>query len=299
MSAFGKHDLQFRRAYEALRQEAPACRRRRRLQRGIVMDMTGEHTIPAPREKVWEALNDADVLKASVPGCETLEKVSDTEFTATVMAKVGPVRTKFNGRVTLSDIDPPNGYTISGEGQGGAAGFGKGGAKVTLTGANGGTVLRYEASASVGGKMAQIGSRVVEGVAKKIGRRLLLEVRGTGRPGRRGGGGSGGGSRRSAGDGRFRGRIGHPHLGLGDRPPRHRRDRAVRLLVAHTRDRTTPEGDAVPARFTRSSRAKPNARSASTGSRILFSRHHMRFEYVSEFALCSGWFPTTSRFPVS
>lgn len=132
------------------------------------MDMTGEYTIPAPREKVWEALNDAEVLKASVPGCETLEKVSDTEFTATVMARVGPVRTKFNGRVTLSDIDPPNGYTISGEGQGGAAGFGKGGAKVTLTGTDGETVLRYEANASVGGKMAQIGSRVVEGVAKKM-----------------------------------------------------------------------------------------------------------------------------------
>lgn len=132
------------------------------------MDMTGEYTIPVPREKVWEALNDAEVLKASVPGCETLEKVSDTEFTATVMARVGPVRTKFNGRVTLSDIDPPNGYTISGEGQGGAAGFGKGGARVTLTGANGETVLRYEANASVGGKMAQIGSRVVEGVAKKM-----------------------------------------------------------------------------------------------------------------------------------
>ena len=131
------------------------------------MDMTGEYTIPAPRENVWEALNDAEVLKASVPGCETLEKVSDTEFTATVMSKVGPVRAKFNGRVTLSDIDPPNGYTISGEGQGGAAGFAKGGAKVSLTSENGGTVLRYEANASVGGKMAQIGSRVVEGVAKK------------------------------------------------------------------------------------------------------------------------------------
>jgi carbon monoxide dehydrogenase subunit G len=132
------------------------------------MDMTGEYKIPAPREKVWEALNDAEMLKASVPGCETLEKVSDTEFTATVMAKVGPVRAKFNGRVTLSDMDPPNGYTISGEGQGGAAGFGKGGAKVSLTDGDGGTILRYEANASVGGKMAQIGSRVVEGVAKKM-----------------------------------------------------------------------------------------------------------------------------------
>lgn len=132
------------------------------------MNMTGEYSISASREKVWEALNDPDVLKASVPGCETLEKVSDTEFTATVMAKVGPVRAKFNGRVTLSDIDPPNGYTISGEGQGGAAGFGKGGAKVSLTTENGETMLRYEANASVGGKMAQIGSRVVEGVAKKM-----------------------------------------------------------------------------------------------------------------------------------
>lgn len=132
------------------------------------MDMTGEYSIPAPRQKVWEALNDPEVLKASVPGCETLEKVSDTEFTATVMAKVGPVRAKFNGRVTLSDMDPPNGYTISGEGQGGAAGFGKGGATVALTEQDGGTLLRYEANASVGGKMAQIGSRVVEGVAKKM-----------------------------------------------------------------------------------------------------------------------------------
>ena len=132
------------------------------------MDMTGEYNIPAPREKVWEALNNAEILKASVPGCESLEKVSDTEFTATVMAKVGPVRAKFNGRVELSDIDPPNGYTISGEGQGGAAGFGKGGAKVSLSQGEGGTVLRYEANASVGGKMAQIGSRVVEGVAKKM-----------------------------------------------------------------------------------------------------------------------------------
>ena len=132
------------------------------------MDMTGEYHIPAPQQTVWEALNDAEVLKASVPGCETLEKVSDTEFTATVTAKVGPVRTKFNGKVTLSDIDPPNGYTIAGEGQGGAAGFAKGGAKVSLTSENGGTLLRYEANASVGGKMAQIGSRVVEGVAKKM-----------------------------------------------------------------------------------------------------------------------------------
>ena len=132
------------------------------------MDMTGEYNISASRQKVWEALNDPEVLKASVPGCETLEKVSDTEFTATVMAKVGPVRAKFKGRVTLSDLDPPNGYTISGEGQGGAAGFGKGGAKISLTTENGGTVLRYEANASVGGKMAQIGSRVVEGVAKKM-----------------------------------------------------------------------------------------------------------------------------------
>ena len=133
------------------------------------MEMSGEQTIPAPRQVVWNALNDPEVLAACIPGCETLEKVSDTEMTATVTAKVGPVKAKFNGNVTLSDIDPPNGYHISGEGKGGAAGFAKGGAQVTLEDAEGGgTVLRYTVDATVGGKLAQIGSRLIDATAKKM-----------------------------------------------------------------------------------------------------------------------------------
>jgi carbon monoxide dehydrogenase subunit G len=131
------------------------------------MDLTGEYTIPAPRQTVWDALNDPEILKQCIDGCETLEKTSDTEFTANVTAKVGPVRAKFSGKVTLSEIDAPNGYRISGEGQGGAAGFAKGGAVVKLTDADDGTVLNYEANAEVGGKLASVGSRLVSGVAKK------------------------------------------------------------------------------------------------------------------------------------
>ncbi|MCG8689782.1 MAG: carbon monoxide dehydrogenase subunit G [Minwuiales bacterium] len=132
------------------------------------MEMTGEQRIAASRETVWQALNDPDVLRQSIPGAETVDKVSDTEFAATVTAKVGPVKAKFKGNVTLSDIDPPNGYTISGQGQGGAAGFGKGEAKVSLAEDGGDTVLSYAVTASVGGKLAQIGSRLIDGVAKKM-----------------------------------------------------------------------------------------------------------------------------------
>ena len=132
------------------------------------MDMKGEERIPAPREAVWEALNDPEVLKASIPGCQELEKTSDTGFSATVQAKVGPVKAKFKGEVSLSDIDPPNGYTISGEGKGGAAGFAKGGAKVSLAEDGGETVLSYEVDANVGGKLAQIGSRLIDSTAKKM-----------------------------------------------------------------------------------------------------------------------------------
>lgn len=132
------------------------------------MDMTGEYRIPAPKQVVWEALNDPETLKACIPGCETIEKQSDTEMTATVKAKVGPVSARFKGKVTLSDIDPPNSYRINGEGQGGPAGFGKGGANVSLTEEDGLTVLRYQANAQVGGKLAQIGARLVDGAAKKI-----------------------------------------------------------------------------------------------------------------------------------
>jgi carbon monoxide dehydrogenase subunit G len=133
------------------------------------MDLTGEYRIPAPRERVWQALNDPQVLKACIPGVETLEKISETEFAATVNAKVGPVRARFGGTVTLSDLDPPNGYTISGEGTGGAVGFAKGGADVRLADAeDGGTALTYAAKVQVGGKLAQLGSRLVAGTAKKM-----------------------------------------------------------------------------------------------------------------------------------
>jgi uncharacterized protein len=133
------------------------------------MDMTGEYRIPAPRQQVWEALNNPDVLKASIPGCESIEKLSDTEMTARVAAKVGPVSAKFSGKVVLNNLNPPNGYRISGEGSGGAAGFAKGGATVALAddGA-GGTILSYKVDAQIGGKLAQIGSRLVDGVARKM-----------------------------------------------------------------------------------------------------------------------------------
>lgn len=132
------------------------------------MDLTGEYRIAAPRAVVWKALNDPEILRVAIPGCESLEKVSDTEMTAKVAIKIGPVSAKFAGKVTLSDLDPPKGYRITGEGQGGAAGFARGTAQVTLEEDGGATVLRYNADASVGGKMAQIGSRLVQGAAQKM-----------------------------------------------------------------------------------------------------------------------------------
>ena len=131
------------------------------------MDFSGEYIIPSTKQKVRDALNDPEVLKQCIDGCEELNKDSDSEFSARVTAKVGPVRAKFSGKVTLSDIDPPNGYKISGEGQGGVAGFAKGGAAVKLEDSDGGTKLTYTAEAEVGGKLASVGSRLVEGVAKK------------------------------------------------------------------------------------------------------------------------------------
>jgi uncharacterized protein len=132
------------------------------------MDMTGEYRIAATREKVWAALNDPDVLRASIPGCQSLDKVSDNEFAARVVAKVGPVKSTFNGHVTLTNINAPESYTISGEGKGGAAGFAKGGADVSLKEESGETVLSYTAKADVGGKLAQLGSRLIDGTAKKM-----------------------------------------------------------------------------------------------------------------------------------
>jgi carbon monoxide dehydrogenase subunit G len=132
------------------------------------MDMTGEYRIAAPREAVWKALNDPAVLKLCIPGCEAVDKTSDTEFTARVVAAIGPVKAKFAGKVRLSDLDPPYGYTINGEGQGGAAGFAKGGAKVSLSQDGDGTLLSYNVNASVGGKLAQVGSRLIDGVARRM-----------------------------------------------------------------------------------------------------------------------------------
>ena len=133
------------------------------------MDLKEERRIAAPREAVFAALNDPEVLAKAIPGCESLDKVSDTEFAATVTAKVGPVRAKFKGQVTLSDLNPPESYTITGEGKGGAAGFAKGGAVINLAddGA-GGTIMTYEVKADVGGKLAQLGGRLIEGTSKKL-----------------------------------------------------------------------------------------------------------------------------------
>lgn len=132
------------------------------------MEMIGEQRIPAPRTKVWEALNDPEILKQSIPGCDEVVKLSDTEMTAKVTARVGPVKATFNGKVTLSDVNPGKSYVLTGEGQGGVAGFGKGGARVSLEDDGPGTLLRYSASAEVGGKLAQVGSRLIDGVAQKM-----------------------------------------------------------------------------------------------------------------------------------
>ncbi len=132
------------------------------------MDMTGERRIAAPRQTVWQALNDPVVLRDSIPGCEKLEKLSDNEMTATAAVKVGPMAGRFSGKVLLADIDPPNGYTISGEGQGGVLGFAKGGAKVRLNDDGGGTLLSYDVHAQVGGKLAQLGARLIDATAKNM-----------------------------------------------------------------------------------------------------------------------------------
>ncbi|MBR1123969.1 carbon monoxide dehydrogenase subunit G [Bradyrhizobium lablabi] len=133
------------------------------------MQMNDSQRIPASREKVWAALNDPDVLRRCIPGCESLEKTAPHEMTATVIFKVGPIKATFGGKVTLSDLDPPNGYRISGEGAGGVAGYAKGGATVTLT-AEGPdvTILTYEVDAQIGGKLAQLGGRLIDSTAKKL-----------------------------------------------------------------------------------------------------------------------------------
>lgn len=132
------------------------------------MDMSGSQRIEASREKVWAALNDPQVLKACIPGCEEITMLSPTEMTAKAVLKIGPVKATFGGKVTLSDLDPPNGYTITGEGQGGVAGFAKGGAKVWLVEDGDATILNYDVKADVGGKIAQLGARLIDSTAKKL-----------------------------------------------------------------------------------------------------------------------------------
>jgi hypothetical protein len=132
------------------------------------MQMVAERRIAAPRDKVWAALNDVDVLRQSIPGCERLERTGDDEFVAEATAKVGPVKARFKGKVLLTEIDPPNGYRISGEGQGGPAGFAKGSANVTLSADGDDTVLTYHVDATVGGKLAQVGQRLIDAAARKM-----------------------------------------------------------------------------------------------------------------------------------
>ena len=143
------------------------------------MRMSGDERIPAKREAVWAALNDPEVLKECIPGCQSLEKRSDTELAAKVGLKMGPVKATFDGEVELSDMDPPQSYRISGEGKGGVAGHAKGGANVRLVEAEGGleTLLTYDVDASVGGKIAQLGSRLIDSTAKKLAGQFFSNLR--------------------------------------------------------------------------------------------------------------------------
>ena len=132
------------------------------------MELTDRYTLPVDRQAVWNALNDPDVLKGCIAGCEKFERTGDDTFACTVMASVGPVKARFTSKVTLSEIDAPNGYTLNFDGQGGAAGFGKGTARVALNDEVGGITLTYKANAQVGGKLAQVGSRLIDAAAKKM-----------------------------------------------------------------------------------------------------------------------------------
>ena len=141
------------------------------------MDMTGEHLITAPREAVWAALNDVEVLKACIPGCEEIEQTSDTTMHAKVTQKIGPVKAKFAGDIEFQNINAPEGYTIVGEGNGGVAGFAKGGADVRLETDGDATILHYEVEAKVGGKLAQLGSRIIDGFAKKMADQFFARLK--------------------------------------------------------------------------------------------------------------------------
>lgn len=139
------------------------------------MDMTGEERIAARRDVVWQYLNDPEILRRCIPGCQSLEMKSPTELTAVVKVKIGPVSATFNGNVVLSNLNPPQSYTISGEGKGGIAGFAKGGADVTLVEEGDETVLRYDVKAVVGGKIAQLGSRLIDSTSKKLAQQFFAD----------------------------------------------------------------------------------------------------------------------------
>ncbi|MFK0275749.1 carbon monoxide dehydrogenase subunit G [Ensifer sp. NPDC090286] len=139
------------------------------------MDMTGEERIAAGRDAVWRGLNDPEILKRCIPGCQSLEMTSPTELAAVVKIKIGPVSASFTGNVVLSNLNPPESYTISGEGKGGIAGFAKGGADVALTEDGDETVLRYDVKAEIGGKLAQLGSRLIDSTAKKLAQQFFAD----------------------------------------------------------------------------------------------------------------------------
>ncbi len=141
------------------------------------MELSGEYRIAASKAEVWAALNDAEVLEHCIPGCEELNKSSDTEMSAKVALKIGPVKARFSGDVTLENLDPPNAYSIVGEGQGGVAGFAKGGADVQLTEDGDETILTYQANAQVGGKIAQMGSRLIQSTAAKLADKFFANFR--------------------------------------------------------------------------------------------------------------------------
>ncbi len=132
------------------------------------MQLADEVRIAAPRDVVYASLNDPEILKQSIPGCESLEMESDTELSATVALKIGPIKARFSGKVTLSNLNPPQGYTISGEGSGGVAGFAKGSGDVALEEDGDETVMKYDVTADVGGKIAQLGNRLLNGTAKRL-----------------------------------------------------------------------------------------------------------------------------------
>lgn len=131
------------------------------------MEMTGEQLIALPQQATWDALNDTEVLKGCIPGCDSMEKQSDTEYLLTMTAKVGPVSAKFKGKMTLLEVQAPDAYTLQFEGQGGVAGFAKGTAEVKLAAEGDSTRLSYGVKANIGGKLAQVGARLIDGVAKK------------------------------------------------------------------------------------------------------------------------------------